>query len=67
MTKCKSIQHAYLADGGRLEAAEQEAQMTAADHEDHPSRVKSLPVKGSLMPKVTLTFSCKVQPNLVTY
>ena len=48
-----------------LAAAEQEAQTTAADQADHPSSVKSLPEKGSLMPKVTDTSSCTA-PNLST-
>lgn len=42
---------------GRV-AAEQAAHSTAADQAFHPSRVKSVPEKGSLMPKVTLICSC---------
>ena len=41
-----------------LVAAEQAAHSTAADQAFHPSRVRSVPVKGSLIPKVTLICSC---------
>ena len=41
-----------------LVAAEQAAHSTAADQAFHPSRVRSVPVKGSLIPNVTLICSC---------
>ena len=46
-----------------LVAAEQAAHSTAADQAFHPSRVRSVPVKGSLIPNVTLICSCDMDKS----
>lgn len=53
---------AYISED--RDPAEQAAHSTAALQAPQPSRVTSLPEKGSLMPKVTLMLSCRAQSTM---